>query len=206
MEYFSEDSSVVVAFWSAKLETERLDSMSKTTNEPESGSILDLGLGVEQRSVGAPERSAGMATDNAMEIVTMETTCSTRNTPTADTAFAGSECVHIVETTPTLDVEHIDEKMCGVEATPAVESCAVEEEDEGRAALLSGEQLLELLVRVSPVAPGALTTVGMVRRGTHTHHTLAISVVSSPWRWCWLAMLIYTLLCCLHGDGAGGLS
>ena len=47
-----------------------------------------------------------------------------------------------------------------------------EEEDE--AAVLNGEQLLELLMRVSPVAMDSLTTVGMVSRySTNTHSSMS---------------------------------
>ena len=49
-----------------------------------------------------------------------------------------------------------------------------EEEEEDEAAVLNGEQLLELLMRVSPVAMDSLTTVGMVSRySLNTHSSMS---------------------------------
>lgn len=174
-DYFSKDSSIVVAFWSAKLETERLDNQCKTemTMEPNPSSILDPGMDDKQHEHWISER---MVTDDAMttEGKTMETIPIDVATPTGTTCsvITGTDCV--TDTAPILDPADINDTTSADEAMPrmdtevsgisttAMEEC--EEVDEGGAALLNGEELLELLVRISPVAAGSLTTVGMVRR------------------------------------------
>ena len=142
LDYFSTDSSIVVAFWSATLEVERLDRLAKQElPEAQSPHGNHPGVDVDGLSVGESEFNEGLATDST----------------------SGSS-LHVV---------HEEETAAAVGASSTAEDVHVTggatpiEEVEGRAAILCGEELLQLLVRVSPVAAGSVTTVGMVRNKQH---------------------------------------
>ena len=135
--------------------------MAHTAKEPDSSSIPDPGQDVERLSVGEHEASAGMVPDSTVVMGTMDTT------PTLETVISDSECARNAGSTSSLDVKHIGEPPCTIEATPTTK-CRVDLPVQATA-VLSGDQLLDLLLHISPVAAGTLTTVGMVRSNTSTH-------------------------------------
>lgn len=217
LDYFSQDGSVVVAFWSAKLETERLDSQLKTV-EPDSSSVLDPRLDVEQQRVGrdklieerdtmAMVSTEGLTTDTIpTDICSAGTTPTPGTTPTIETASTGTDTDRIVNPACTIAADHtssaalvtpiVDMEVSG-DAKPTVEGCKEDEREErgdGRVALLNGEQLLELLVRVSPVAAGSLTTVGMVRMETRMHACTHATRAHTH------TPLSYMCMLCIHGN------
>ncbi len=160
-EYFHKNADVVVAFWSAILEEERLKNMN---TEPDSSSIPDLeSESTQEDCVPATTESAqGDRVPATTESAQGDRVPATTETAPGDRVPATTESAQGDRATESAQGDRVPattESDQSNEATPTKTSCYGNRPD-----ILNGEELIELLIALSPVPAGTLTTVGMVRR------------------------------------------
>lgn len=176
-EYFTEHSpSITVAFWSATRETERL-RQSEESHSPAPIPIPELEPDLEQNSSSIHKDATCTIDDDTIDTGTLESTSEQlacqRAADNMDNEIEDE--IHEVSTTD-------GQELTTTQSTPKDQSKEVNEQTlnsinvlmessnyntqslgSHNIELLTGEELVELLLSISPVKR-RLTTVGMVRR------------------------------------------
>ena len=141
--YFEGQSSITVAFWSALTEKERLEAVSHSNSENESDSDSDLEIDRE-------DTTSRLQTEVSLK--SDEVDIDSSEQPVSENVESKTNAIDCLIPDTDHLIPHID----------TTDITRFHPPSSTNANLLTREELIDLILAISPVADDGLTTVGMV--------------------------------------------